>query len=151
MDISKDIIWLNKLYKNQRKNNWLKRQSDWKKNKLKNNQYVGNMLMQQFMVMYDGNKYNVRNKNKKMRNQLKYLKQYESEIITKLRSEYINLNGYKNFKFDETDGNCVYCNVEETVEHFLIECKGSQNEFVNYYNELELDYDIIRSKFRNSL
>ena len=32
VDISKDIIWLNKLYKNKRKNEWLKslRQKDWK-------------------------------------------------------------------------------------------------------------------------
>ena len=43
---------------------WLKRQSNWKKGKLKSNQYVGNMLMQQFMVSYDGNNYRVRNLNK---------------------------------------------------------------------------------------
>ena len=45
--------------------------------------------------MYDGGKYKVRNTNKRMRNQLKYLKQFETEIINKLRSEYINLNFFK--------------------------------------------------------
>ena len=104
VDISTDVIWLNKFYKNKRKKEWLKRQMNWKRKKLKENQYVGDMLMQQFMVTHDGHKYNVRNKNKHMRNQLKLLKQHETEIITKLRSEYINLNGYKRFKFDEANG-----------------------------------------------
>ena len=90
VDISKNLIWLNKFYKMKRKRSWLKRQSNWKKNNLKSNQYVGNMIMQQFMVSNDGSKYCVRNMDKQMRNQLKYLKQFETEIITKLRSEYEN-------------------------------------------------------------
>ena len=151
VDISKDIIWLNKFYKNKRKNEWLKRQFDWKNNNLKENQYVGDMIMQRFMVTYDGGQYKVRNISKQMRNQLKFLKQFETEIIIKLRSEYINLNGYKNFKFDDTNGKCIYCNVEETVEHFLMRCKGSENEYVNYKNEMEMDYNIIRAKFRKEL
>ena len=81
VDISKDLIWLNKFYKKKREDMWIKRQSNWKKGKLKSNQYIGNTLMQQFMVSYDGNNYRVRNLNKKFRNQLKHLKQYESEII----------------------------------------------------------------------
>ena len=72
-----------------------------------------------------------------MRNQLKHLKQYESEIVNKLRSECINLNGYKNFRYDESNGNCIYCCVAETVEHFLIDCCGSKSEYVNYNNENE--------------
>ena len=109
------------------------------------------MIMQGFMVAYDGGKYKVRNTNKQMRSQLKFLKQFETEIIIKLRSEYINLNGFKNFKFDDTNGKCIYCNVEETVEHFLLKCKGSKSKYANYHNELELDYDTIRSKFRKEL
>ena len=103
------------------------------------------------MVIFDGNNYNVRSKTKRMRNQLKFLKQYETEIITKLRSEYINLNGFKKFKFNETNGKCIYCNVEETVEHFLMKCHGSQNEYSNFHNENEIDYDIIRMRFRKEL
>ena len=71
--------------------------------------------------------------------------------ITQLRCEYINLNGYKFFTFDETNGKCIYCNVEETVNHFLIECKGNDSEYVNYNNELEMDYNIVRSKFKKAL
>ena len=48
-----------------------------------------------------------------MRNQLKFLKQYEAEIINKLRTECINLNGYKKYRFGETSGKCYYCDVEE--------------------------------------
>ena len=118
---------------------------------MKENQYIGDMIMQGFMVAYDGGKYKVRNTNKQMRSQLKFLKQFETEIIIKLRSEYINLNGFKNFKFDDTNGKCIYCNVEETVEHFLLNCKGSQSEYANYHNEMELDYNIVGSKFKKEL
>ena len=41
--------------------------------------------------------------------------------------------------------------VEETVEHFLSDCIGSKNEFVNYHNEYEIDYDTIRKNFRKNL
>ena len=61
------------------------------------------------------------------------------------------MNGYKNFKYDETNGKCIYCEVEETVDHFLIECKGNDNEYVNHNCEMEMDYNIIRSKLRKAL
>ena len=76
---------------------------------------------------------------------------FETKIISKLRCEYINLNGYKYFTFDETNGKCIYCDVEETVDHFLINCKGNDNEYVTYNNELEMDYNIVRSKLRKEL
>ena len=79
----------------------------------------------------------MRNPSKRLRNQLKFLRQCESEIVNKLRSECINLNGYKNFGYGESNGNCIYCNVEETVEHFILECCGSKSEYANYYNENE--------------
>ena len=65
------------------------------------------------------------------------IKQYYCQL---LRSEYINLNGYKYFKFDESNGKYIYCDVEETVEHFLMNCKGNDNECVNFNNEFEMDY-----------
>ena len=68
----------------------------------------------------NGVNYTVRNKNKKMRDQLKFLKQYEADIINKLRTECINLNGYKKYEFDETSGKCIYCDVEETVNRLGI-------------------------------
>ena len=87
------------------------------------------MIMQRFMVMFDGGKYKVRNSNKRMRNQLKFLKQVEMEIINKLRSEYINLNGFKNFKFDDTNGKCIYCNVEGFFFWLGFQKAGEMNRF----------------------
>ena len=140
MTLAKILIWLNKYYRNERKTEWLQRQTNWKSNKLKENLYIGDMLVQRFMVMFDGNKYNVRNKNKQMRDQLKFLKQYEAEIIIGLRSEYINLNGFKNFVFNETNGKCICCNMKETVEHYLLKCQGS---LLRYYSLLVLVCSLI--------
>ena len=151
VDISKDLILLKKWYKNERKREWLERQQQWKDKNIECDFYVGNMIMQQYMVNFDGARYNIRKFNKKLRNQIKYLSKYESEIINKLRTECINLNGYKNYKYGESNGKCIYCDVEETVEHFILKCKGSKNDFVNYYNEYEMDYDVIRKKFRKNL
>ena len=78
------------------------------------------------------------------------LKKTKSEI-NKLRTECINLNGYKHFRYGETNGKCIYCGVEETVEHFILNCTGSKNDFVNYHNEYELNYNIIRNNFRKNL
>ena len=97
------------------------------------------------------NKYEVRHWSKRLRNQSKFLKQYESDIVNKLRSECINLNGYKKFKYGESNGNCIYCNVEETMEHFILDCSGSKREYVNYHNENEMNYNEIRLKFRKDL
>ena len=142
---------MNKWYKIKRKQDWLQRQQDWKNGILKEDTYIGNMLMQKYMIQSNGVHYSVRGKSKSLRNQLKYLKQYECEIINKLRTECINLNGYKKYKFDESSGKCIYCNVEETVEHFLLKCKGSKNEYANYHNECEIDYDLQRDKLRKEL
>ena len=70
-----------------------------------------------------------------MRNQIKMLSKLESEIINKLRTECINLNAYKYYRYGESNGNCIYCGGEETVEHFILNCRGSKNEFVNFHNE----------------
>ena len=82
---------------------------------------------------------------------MKLLSKYESEVVNKLRSECINLNGYKQYKYGESNGKCIYCDVEETVEHFLLKCKGNKNDFVIYHNDCEMNYDIIRNKLRRNL
>ena len=46
VDISKDITYLNRLYKRERKEEWFQRQNNWNENKMKLNEYVGNMIMQ---------------------------------------------------------------------------------------------------------
>ena len=109
------------------------------------------MLMQRYIVYFDGGEYKVRKFDKRLRNQLKLLSKYESEVVNKLRSECINLNGYKHYKYGESNGKCIYCDVEETVEHFLLKYKGNKNEFVTYHNDFEMDYDIIWNKFRRNL
>ena len=48
---------------------------------MKKNQYIGDMIMQRFIVTNDGDKYKVRHMDKQMRIQLKFLKQFEIEII----------------------------------------------------------------------
>ena len=107
------------------------RQNKWKNNNINQEFYIGGMIMQRYMVHADENRMKVRKFDKKLRQQLKYLSKFESEIINKLRTECINLNGYKQFKYGETNGKCIYCGVEETVEDFLLDCRGSKNEFVN--------------------
>ena len=104
VDISKDLIYLNKWCKKHRKNEWIQRQHNWKNGKLIEHQHIGNMLMQDHFVISNGATYTIRNKNKKMRDQLKLLEQYEAEIINKLRTDCINLNGYKKYRFGETSG-----------------------------------------------
>ena len=122
-------------------------QNNWK-NQVLEDQYIDNMIMQRYMVFHNGYQYEVRNFSNKLLNQLKHLSQFEAEVINKLRTECINLNGYEQFKYGETNGNCIYCeinsNVQETVEHHILDCAGSKNEFVNYNNKFEVDYDQIR-------
>ena len=151
VDISKDIIQLKKWYKNERKIKWLERQTEWNDNRCDKDYYTGSMIMQRYMVQFNGANYNVRKFDKTLRNQIKFLSKFESEIINKLRTECINLNGYKKYKYGETNGKCIYCGTEETVEHFLLYCKGSKNKFVNYHNENEVNYNIVRSDFRQQL
>ena len=86
VDINKDIIYLNKLYKKERKEMCLKRQYDWKNNLLDSDEYICNMIMQEYIVSKENNQYIVRNQSKKLRNHLKFLKQYECEVINKVRS-----------------------------------------------------------------
>ena len=51
------------------------------------------------------------------------------------------------FQFHQTSN----CNVEETVEHFILDCSGSKSDYVNYHNANEMNYNIRRSKFRKDL
>ena len=51
----------------------------------------------------------------------------------------------------ESNGNCIYCNVEETVEHFILNCSGNKSDYAVYHNENEMNYNEIRLKFRKEL
>ena len=106
------------------------------------------MIFHDHIVDFDGVNYNIKNKNKKMKNSTKFLKQYEIEIINKLRTEHINLNHYKKKRFKDTDGKCQYCGVKETVNHFLLDCPGSNIENHNTY---DINYNIQRRKLKSEL
>ena len=72
-----------------------------------------------------------------IRNEYYYYDHLESGIITRLRSEHIGLNSYLYEKVKVADSPlCEYCEVVESVQHFLIDCRR---------------YDIQRNKLRNRL
>ena len=60
VDISKDLILLKKWYKNERKNDWIERQTKWKNNKIDKDFYISGMIMQRYMVHSDGTQLKVR-------------------------------------------------------------------------------------------
>ena len=148
VDISKDIIKLNKMYKKERKHNWIERDQLWRSNKLRKNIYTGNMILHKYFVDFDGVNYDIKRRSNAIMNSLKFLKQYECEIINKLRTEHINLNDYKKKRFDDTNGKCKYCNVKETVSHFLLDCPGNAFEDRNNF---EVDYIKCRWRLRKEL
>ena len=77
------------------------------------------------------------------------MKPIECEIINKLRTEYINLNNYKKFYFNESNGTCNNCKCKESVKHYLLDCEGNNN--INYkYIRFKLWKDLrkLHSKFR---
>ena len=146
VDISID---LKRLHYNQRQNHikeWKLRDKEWKNGTLNSNLYVGKTLFHKMML---GHKGYLNNSTNDMKNELKYLKPYEASIITKLRTECINLNGYKYFRFqDDNNGYyemCRYCNVPETVEHYLIDCPGQTKQITLKMNTLDTNYNASRN------
>ena len=110
------------------------------------NIYKGNMIFHRMVIDPNGN---IRYNSNEMKNELRYLKPYEASIITKLRTECINLNDYKYFRFkDENRGElnmCRYCNVPETVEHYLIDCAGQTDQMALRYNPMDTNYNASRN------
>ena len=92
--------------------------------------------------------------NKDMSKELKYLTQHECEIITKLRTEHINLNHYlftMGIIKHKHGYKCKYCNAPETVDHYLMDCRGVGNEMHQDLYKKNVDYDILRNKLRKDL
>ena len=148
VDISKDLIRLRKWQRLQRKEKWLLRHDKWCKSCIDDNIFLGGMIFHK-LVINDG--VHILNGNSNMRNELKYLKPFEAGIICKLRTEHINLNSYKSFRFGDTNGLCRYCNVYESVEHFLIDCPGQSNILSLALNWMDCDYNICRNKLKSRL
>ena len=90
VDIAKDLIKLRKKIKYERHNEWQEMRNERIENQ-NENRYFGCHNFEKAMI--DERNF-TRNRNNHMKNELNYLNQKESEIITKLRTEYINLNHY---------------------------------------------------------
>ena len=152
VDISIDLKRLHYKQRQDRKKEWETRNNNWKKDSLDENMYKGNMIFHKMMMGHNGY---VRKNTNDMKNELKYLKPYEASIITKLRTECINLNGYKNFRFNDHNNGyyelCKYCKVPETVQHFLIDCGGQQHKLALEMNSMETNYNASRNIFKQRL
>ena len=102
-----------------------------------------------------------------MKNELRYLNHHECEIITKLRTERINLNDYMFFINQNNTNECKYCNkkkkdkkgkiiemkikVIEKVSHYLIDCPGIKDEMILSLSKNAVNYNIERNKLRKKL
>ena len=132
VDISFLYEKLKKKHRIERKYAW---QDEFKKQNNKNSNFFHNSekLFAQSIINRFNNK--LINNNNKMKNELKYLSAIEAETINKLRTEYINLNNFEKKFFKKCDGLCNICGINDTVSHFLLECKINNNEN-NKINEL---------------
>ena len=87
VDIAKDLIKLRKQRKNKRISDWIEMRND-RINNNNMNRYYGCHNFEKIIINHNNN---VSNKCKDMKKELVYLSQKECEVITKLRTEHINL------------------------------------------------------------
>ena len=146
VDIAKDLIRLRSNEKEKRKMEWLQMKME-RLNKDKK-RYRGSGIFEKAMI--DSND-KVNNRTNDMRDELKYLTQNECEIITKLRTEMINLNDYLFYINKHTDGKCNHCNMKETVDHYLMDCTGFTNIIIQQLNRNNVNYNVVRNKLRKNL
>lgn len=52
----------------------------------------------------------------------------KEEIITRMRIRHCRLNKYLHVIGKHISGKCEYCNIIESVEHVVLECKKYDNE-----------------------
>ena len=143
VDIAKDLIKLRKKIKYERHNEWQEMRNDRIENQ-NENRYYGCHNFEKAII--DESNF-TRNKNNDMKNELKYLNQKECEVITKLRTEYINLNHYL-FSMGvikhEKGYNCRHCKVPETVDHFLMKCPGVTEKMHQKLHKNNVNYNMHR-------
>ena len=147
VDIAKDLIKLRKQLKEKRKMEWFQHRIDRMESD-GTNMYHGCQIFEKAMI--DENDF-VRNATKDMKNELKHLTQKEVEIITKLRTERINLNHYLYYIGITDDYKCSKCNVPETVDHYLQDCNGYTDPFVQSLNRNNVDYNKQRNRLKKDL
>ena len=99
---------------------------------------------------------NVCNIYKDTKKELEYLSQRECEIITKFRTEHINLNHYLYTMGIVNDYNCKWrvkpqIIAPETVYHFLLDCGGCQNDMLKSLHKNNVPCNIFRNKLKREL
>ena len=147
VDIAKDLIKLRQKRRKERKKEWIFNKNNSEKSNM-NNRFKGEGLLEKSII---NDNYSVRNRSNFIKNELKYLKKQECEIIMKLRTEYINLNNYRLYIGKHNDGTCDGCNAIESVSHFLIECPGFTDKIMMSYHKNNRNYDGFRKKLRKNL
>ena len=147
VDIAKDLIKLRLKRRKERKQEWMYCKNNSVKSNM-SNRFKGEGLLEKSII---DNNYYVRNRNNFIKNELKYLKKHECEIIMKLRTEYINLNNYLFYIGKHNDGTCDGCDTIESVSHFLIDCPGYTDEIQMSYNRNNRNYDGYRKNLRKKL
>ena len=95
------------------------------------------------------------NKTKCFIEEMKNLTFNECGIISRLRSEHIDLNLYNNVIYsngNQTDPNCENCNFYETVRHYLIDCERWDVQRADMFYKLsEIDEKFKLEKNRNNI
>ena len=99
-----------------------------------------------FEEMLINNEYqSIRNQSNIFKNELRYLNHRECEILTKLRTEYINL-GYFKYEFfprDNPSSCCMECHCKDDLMHFFWDCN------INSIDKHRIDH--LRNKFIRKL
>ena len=152
VDIAKDLIQLRKREKEKRKIEWEKIRIERMENK---NRYYGDGIFDKAILNDNGDK-KIMLKSNDMKNELRYLNQNECEIIIKLRTERINLNGYLYFINKNDTNECKHCSskenkVIETVNHYLMDCSGYKSEVIRLLYKHNMDFNVVRNKLKNKL
>ena len=106
VDISIDLKRLRYKQRQNRIEEWKLEHKNWNMRNLNENMYKGDMI---FHKMILGHNEYVKRSTNDMKEELKFLKPYETSIITKLRTECINLNEYKNFRFKDENHGYHFC------------------------------------------
>ena len=134
------MIKLRKKFKNDRRNNWFEMRRDRIEN-MNENKYHGCHNFEKAII--DSSDY-VRNRNNDMKNEFRFLNQKECEIITKLRTEHINLNHYlftMGVLKGKNDYKCRCCKVSDTVNHYLMDCPGVSDKMHQKLHKNNVDYN----------
>ena len=124
--------WLDREYYEERER---KRKSKIKKMEEKGRKRIQSKLMSKL------------NKSKHFINEMPFLSRSETGVITRLRTEHIDLNVYNNVIFakgTQTEMNCEECGRYETVRHYLLDCEkyeSQRQEFINELKNISMEFE----------